>query len=140
MRFKRLRPVVLGFFLIATTATSGQVPDSLFFNLYTDSLKIGTFNYINVVGQFKTGFQPMTEKELIFLADTGRFFGNSLFIDSNFKGDRVRITVSLRADTSKKKELILFVKTQESTVPLLREEDLFKNPRPSRRNRRSEKN
>ena len=34
---------------------SAQNLDSIFFNLYTDSLKKGTYNYINVDGQFTDG-------------------------------------------------------------------------------------
>src|SRR5690606_5668098 len=61
-----------------------QVPDSLFFYLYTDSLKKGTFNYINVVGKYGNDrYLPLTDKDLIFTADTGNFEGNSLYIDTN---------------------------------------------------------
>ena len=52
--------------------------DSLYFNLYVDSLKKGTFNYINVEGKFSDGsYLPLTSEEVEFSCDTAQFTGNS---------------------------------------------------------------
>jgi hypothetical protein len=71
-------------------------PDTVFFNLYTDSLKPGTRNYINVVAGIGNNFLPLTSEELIFKADTGRFMGNDWFIEEGFEGDSIRVTVTHR--------------------------------------------
>ena len=53
--------VVLSFILVANAAFSQkQKVDSIYFHLYTDSLKKGFFNYINVDGKMSDGnWQPL---------------------------------------------------------------------------------
>ena len=56
-----------------------QKVDSLFFNLYTDSLKIGTYNYINVDGKLSNGsWLPLDSMQVIFTSSTGKMTGNIL--------------------------------------------------------------
>ena len=78
--------------LITGHFVSAQTLDSIFFNLYTDSLKKGTYNYINVEGHFSDGtYLPLSNKELKFSSTGGKFNGNSLFIDSSFTDDKVTV-------------------------------------------------
>jgi hypothetical protein len=80
------------FLLFTAHFVSAQTLDSIFFNLYTDSLKKGTYNYINVEGHFSDGtYLPLSNKELKFTSTGGKFSGNSLFIDSAFNDDKVTV-------------------------------------------------
>ena len=58
--------VVLGILFFSTTIFSQKI-DSISFHLYTDSLKKGQHNYINVDGKLSNGhWQPLTSKEIQF--------------------------------------------------------------------------
>ena len=88
-----------------------QKADSIYFNLYTDSLKKGTFNYINVEGRINRGkILPLSARDLIFSATTGKFNGNSLFLEPSSTVEKVEITATLRNDSTKRITTILFVK------------------------------
>src|SRR5215218_5166105 len=100
-------------FLITLTlskAQKAQKVDSIYFHLYTDSLKRGTFNYINVDGKLSDGrWLPLTVKEIILSATAGTFNGNSLFIDSSFKGPKVTIKAALKDNPSVFKEITIYI-------------------------------
>ena len=88
-----------------------QKVDSIFFNLYTDSLKKGTYNYINVESKLSNGqWMPLTDKELKFSCASGKFDGNSLFIDSSFKGEKVTVKVALINNPAVSKEITIYIK------------------------------
>ena len=56
-------------FIIAATASPlfAQKVDSIYFNLYTDSLKKDQHNYINVDGKLSNGrWMPLSAKEIEF--------------------------------------------------------------------------
>ena len=90
------------FILLLTTLcifkiAGAQKIDSLYVNLYTDSLKKGTFNYINIDGRLSNGrYLPLDSTHLIFTASAGKFSGNSLWIDKDFATEKVIIKVVLR--------------------------------------------
>lgn len=91
-----------------------QKIDSIFVNLYTDSLKKGTYNYINVDGLLSNGrYLPLDTNHIIFRSDYGKFFGNSLWLDKNFEHDKVRISISRKADQSFIKEFDIYIKKKE---------------------------
>lgn len=76
-----------------------QQIDSIFFNLYTDSLKKGTHNYINVDGKTSAGnWLPLTSKELILTASAFQFSGNELIVPSDCQEQRVTIKAILRTN------------------------------------------
>ena len=108
-------------------SATAQKLDSLFFNLYTDSLKKGTYNYINVDGKFSDGrYLPLTEKELIFSCNAGKFEGNSLFLDSSVRLDKVVVKVSLKSDSSVNRERTIYIKKYESTEGLKTMKEVMK--------------
>ncbi|HEY1202814.1 MAG TPA: hypothetical protein VGE79_17630, partial [Niastella sp.] len=89
----------------AGTVVRAQQVDSIFFHLYTDSLKKGTHNYINVDGKMSNGrWQPLTNKEIDFTSSYGKFEGNSLIIDTAFKGEKVTVKADLKNNTAIWKE------------------------------------
>jgi len=132
------KPLLL---LLLVTAASfagrAQQVDSIFFNLYTDSLKKGVHNYINVDGKLSNGsWLPLTNKEIEFTASTGKFVGNSLLIDSAFKGEKVMVKAVLKNNTAIWKEVTIYMKKMESTERLKTLNEVMNTPSP-RKNRRN---
>ncbi len=70
------------FLLVVVIAVSAsplfaQKVDSIYFHLYTDSLKKGQHNYINVDGKLSNGrWQPLTSKDIQFSCSSASFEGN----------------------------------------------------------------
>ncbi|MBS1731081.1 MAG: hypothetical protein JSS67_09940 [Bacteroidetes bacterium] len=88
-----------------------QKIDSIYFHLYTDSLKKGVHNYINVDGKMENGrFFPLDQRQIIFWSDAGSWEGNDLIIDRNFQGEAIKVTATLRANPAIKKEILIYIK------------------------------
>lgn len=88
-----------------------QKVDSIYVHLYTDSLKAGTYNYINIDGRLPNGrFIPLDTTQVIFLSDYGKFLGNSLWLDKDFSKDKVRIRVILKQNPDICKEFNIYIK------------------------------
>lgn len=105
--------------LFAVKLTIAQKLDSIYFNLYTDSLKKGTYNYINVEGRYSNGrYLPLSEKELQFSSSAGTFSGNSLFVDSSIAQEKILLKVVARHDPSLSKEITIWIKRHESNEAL----------------------
>ncbi|MBC7851752.1 MAG: hypothetical protein H7Y31_18560 [Chitinophagaceae bacterium] len=134
-----MKPFLTLFFALSLTVTaSSQKVDSLFFNLYTDSLKKGTHNYINVDGKLSNGqWLPLTGKELVFSSSYGKFDGNSLFVDTNFKGEKISVKVALKNDPSVTREITIFIKKYFPVERLKTVDEILGDPR--RRNSRNKK-
>ena len=113
---------------------NAQKIDSIFFNLYTDSLKKGTYNYINVDGKFSDGsYRPLTDKILKFTASSGQFSGNSLFIDSSFMGDKIVVKVSLISNPAVTKETTIYIKKYTAVEKLKTLDEILQNPKSSKK-------
>lgn len=105
--------------MLAGRSVRAQQVDSIFFHLYTDSLKKGVYNYINVDGKLSNGrWQPLTAKELNFTCSAGRFEGNSLIIDSAFKDSAVSIKATLKSNPQVWKEVVIYMKTRDTVERL----------------------
>jgi len=117
----RLKTVLLFLSLaIMHVAGFGQKIDSIYFNLYTDSLKKGTYNYINVEGRLSNGnIRPLDSTQLIFTASTGRFFGNSLWLPFETKEEKVNITVISRQNNQQALYKTIFIKKKNDDENLL---------------------
>ncbi len=97
--------------MLFSRESKAQKIDSIFFNLYTDSLKKGTYNYINVDGKFDDGrYLPLTANEIILTASAGSFEGNSLFIDTSFAGKCVTVKVALKNNPAVTKTTTIYIK------------------------------
>lgn len=106
-------------------ATAQQKPDSIFFHLYTDSLKKGTYNYINVDGRMPGGsWLPLTDAQLDFTTTGGRFERNSLFLEPDFAQEKVVITATLKTDTSVQKKTTIWIKKGTDTDKPRTEEEI----------------
>ncbi|MBK8608660.1 MAG: hypothetical protein IPL84_01540 [Chitinophagaceae bacterium] len=97
--------------LFGSYIVKAQKVESIHVNLYTDSLKKGTLNYINIDGKLTNGrYLPLDSTHLIFWSSAGSFSGNNLWIDRDFAPAKVDIKVSLRANPAIVKEFSIYVK------------------------------
>ncbi len=111
--------------LFAFTSKAQKV-ESIWFNLYTDSLKKSVYNYINVDGKLTNGsYLPLTGNEVTFTSSAGRWEGNSLIIDSAYKQDSVVITASLKEHPDRKKNVTIYIKKTDTNPPLKTEKELL---------------
>lgn len=106
---------------------NAQKIENIVVNLYTDSLKKGTYNYINVDGLLSNGkYMPLDSTHLVFWSSEGKFHGNSLWIDKDFKPDHVFIKVVLKGNPQLTKEFTIYVKKKPDDEKLVSEEELLK--------------
>ena len=71
-----LRQILFLFFLTTSSVASAQKIEGIYANLYTDSLKKGTYNYINIDGKLSNGhYIPLDTSDIIFTASEGKFSG-----------------------------------------------------------------
>ena len=99
--------------MLCSFFAKAQKVESIYVNLYTDSLKKNTFNYINIDGKLSNGkYLPLDSTHLIFWASAGKFSGNSLWIDRDFTAQKVDVKVSLRDNPSVVKEFTIYIKQQ----------------------------
>ena len=112
-------------FVICTFCVKAQKVENIYVNLYTDSLKKGTHNYINVDGEFTNGkYLPLDSNKIQFSCPQAIFFGNSLYIPANFLEEKVTVKVMLKEDNSKFKEFEIFIKKMEDP-PLKTQEEII---------------
>ena len=117
-------------FKIVSPGLAAQSFDSLYVNLYTDSLKKGTHNYINIEGITSEGrVLPLDTNHIAFTSNYGTFYGNSLWIDSSCANDSVTITVTLKEKTPISKTFVVFIKKNEDTDLLPTEEEVIESIR-----------
>lgn len=104
-------------FVVVCNFTKAQKIDSLFFNLYTDSLKKGSWNYINVDAKLSDGkYIPLTHEQLNFKVSNGKLQGNSVWIDWNFKDDSVVVEMELKKDPSVRRSITIWIKRKDEQL------------------------
>jgi len=122
---------VLSFFAFSSNA---QKVDSIFFHLYTDSLKKGVYNYINVDGKLSDGrWLPLSSKQIQFSSNTGTWDGNSLIIDSSYNKDSILVTATLRDKPEMKKTIVIYMKKNLKNEPLKTEDEILREMNKGRR-------
>ncbi|MBC7588673.1 MAG: hypothetical protein H7178_09980 [Chitinophagaceae bacterium] len=133
-----MKKIIYTLFLIAVFATKAKAQkiESIYFNLYTDSLKKGVYNYINVDGNLSNGsFAPLDAKQLIFSSSYGKWDGNSLIIDSSYSKDSVVVTIVCRENASILKSTTIYMKKNLVPEKLKTEEEIidgFSKPKKKR--------
>lgn len=126
--------ILIAFLLAATIFAKAQKVDSIYFNLYTDSLKKGTYNYINIDGKLSNGhWLPLTAKEISFSASAGSFDGNSLLVDKDATIEKVTVKAVLKANPAIYKETTIYIKKLADNERLKTANEVI---RPAGRNRR----
>ena len=132
---KRFLPLIL---LISSLAVKAQHIDSIYVHLYTDSLKKGTYNYINVDGLMSNGhYLPLDSSHIKFTASAGKFFGNSLLIDKETKEEKIAIKAVLISNPALYKEFTLYIKKKSDDERLKSVDELMnETPAPRSRNKK----
>ena len=97
--------------LVFGFGAKAQKVDSIYFHLYTDSLKKGTHNYINVDGKLSNGrWQPMTASEIEFSSSDCAFSGNELIVPAGYAGEKITIKAVLKQNPAIWKETTIWIK------------------------------
>ena len=112
----------LGFF------SKAQKIDSISFHLYTDSLKKGTHNYINVDGKTSDGkWKPLTAKDLTFSSSYGKFEGTELILPDEPAVEKLTVKAVLKSDPRLWKEITIWIKKKPDNELLPTNEEVLKN-------------
>lgn len=113
--------------LLSTALKSkAQKIESIYFHLYTDSLKKGVYNYINVDGKLSSGrYLPLTAKQITFSSNGGIWDGNSLIIDSSFTGDFVEVKAILKENPAMLKTITIYIKKKPDDTVLKTEKQIL---------------
>ena len=134
---KRLKNFLPAILLLASFAAKAQKIDSIYVHLYTDSLKKGTYNYINVDGLLSNGrYLPLDSSQILFTASAGKFFGNTLFIDKDFAAEKVAIKAVLKANPALHKEFVIYIKKKPDDENLKTVDELLNGSQPPKSKRK----
>ncbi|MBS1760616.1 MAG: hypothetical protein JST23_10885 [Bacteroidetes bacterium] len=109
---------------IVVPAFSQKKVENIYFHLYTDSLKKGQHNYINVDGQLANGrWLPLTTKDITLSCKEAEFDGNELIIPIDFKEEKVTVSATLKANPSLTIEKTIWIKQKpdEEFLPSAKE-------------------
>ena len=129
-----MKQLLLLTFIIGSNFAKAQKVDSIFVNLYTDSLKKVTYNYINIDGHLTNGrWLPLDSSDLIFTASAGQFKGNNLWIDKDFKQEKVSIKVVLKSNPWQYKEFDIYIKQKPDNEQLKTTEQILNEMKQSRK-------
>ncbi|HET6994459.1 MAG TPA: hypothetical protein VFI06_05740 [Chitinophagaceae bacterium] len=113
--------------VFAGLALKAQKVDSIFFHLYTDSLKKGTHNYINVDGKMSDGrWKPLTAKEIEFSSSCCSFSGNELIIPANTREEKIVIKAVLKTNPTMWIEKTIWIKKLPDPEFLPTKEEILK--------------
>jgi len=106
-----VRILFIFLFCIIGYSLKAQKVDSIYFHLYTDSLKKGTHNYINVDGKLSDGqWTPMTAKDIQFSSSDCKFSGNELIVPMDFAADKITVKAVLKSNPSVSIEKTIWIK------------------------------
>ena len=109
--------ILLLSFVLMSGFLKAQKIDSLFFNLYTDSLKKGSWNYINVDARLTNGkYIPLNSDQLHIKTSNGKLLGNSIWIDWNVPYDFVVVDVELKKDAAIKRTITIWIKKKDEQL------------------------
>ena len=124
-----MKQIFLFVILISSNFLSNaQKIDSISFHLYTDSLKKGTHNYINVDGKTSDGkWMPLTAKDLTFTTSYGTFEGTELVLPDNPTVEKITIKAILKTNPKLWKEVTIWIKRKPDDEMLPTTDDVLKN-------------
>jgi len=121
--------LLLFLFFAGARSSQAQKIDSIYFHLYTDSLKKGYFNYINIDGKTSDGqWMPLSSKEVIFTVNQDsalRFDRNDLFIDSAYSKETVTVKAVLKENPTVWKEVTIYIRKRGFDEPLKSNQELL---------------
>ena len=121
--------------LFFSASVFSQKIDSISFHLYTDSLKKGQHNYINIDGKLPNGhWLPLTAKEIQFSSSLGEFEGNDLVLPIKFEEKKIQVKAILKNNPAIWKEITIWVKKLPDPAHLPTTEEILKKNRPNKKN------
>ncbi len=131
------RILLLLILALAVSPVFAQKVDSISFHLYTDSLKKGQHNYINVDGKLSNGrWLPLSSKEIQFSCPSASFEGNELIIPEDFKENKVTVKAVLKSNPSISIERTIWIKQKpDPELPTQQEVMDRSKPKKNKRNR-----
>ena len=116
---------------------SAQKIDSIYFHLYTDSLKKGVYNYINVDGLLSNGrYLPLDTTQIIFTSTDGKWVGNNLIFEPLFSKEFVTVTAQLKSNRAVQKTIAIYLKKRPDDERLKTEEEIMNDTKPNGSKRR----
>jgi hypothetical protein len=116
--------ILISFFFLSRA----QKIDSIYFHLYTDSLKKGTHNYINVDAKLSDGkWKPLSAKEITFTSSYGTFEGNELVLPAECTVQKLTIKAVLKSEPGLWKEITVWIKKKPDDEVLPTTEEILKN-------------
>ncbi|UEG49334.1 hypothetical protein LK994_11895 [Ferruginibacter lapsinanis] len=125
-----MKKTIFSICILLSAFAKAQTIDNIYVNLYTDSLKKGTYNYINIDGLLSNGrYLPLDSTHLIFSASAGKFYGNNLWLDKSFAGNKVDFKVVLKANPALYKEFSVFIKTKADNEQLKTVDEILNDVR-----------
>ena len=131
-----MKQLLLIISLLTGNFAKAQKIDSIYVNLYTDSLKKGTYNYINIDGRLSNGsFLPLDNNDLTFTTSAGEFKGNSLWINKDCKENKVSIKVILKSNPSLHKEFDIYIKQLPDNEKLKTTEEILNEIKKPKKNK-----
>ena len=114
--------------ILSAFLSNAQKIDSISFHLYTDSLKKGTHNYINIDGKTSDGkWKPLTAKDISFISSYGTFEGNELVLPDKPVVDKLTIKAVLKSDPGLWKEMTVWIKKKPDDELLPTSEEILKS-------------
>lgn len=121
-----MKTLLFAILVCSFSSAKAQEIDSIFVNLYTDSLKKGTYNYINVDGLYTNGtYLPLDSTDIIFTSSHGKFHGNSLWLDPNCNIEKVKLKVVMRNKPGVSKEFEMYIKKKPDDEKLMTNEEVL---------------
>jgi len=121
---------LLAILISATILGNAQKIDSIYFHLYTDSLKKGTHNYINIDGKTSDGkWRPLTSKDITFTSSYGTFDGNELILPDEPTVQKITIKAVLKSDPKTWKEITVWIKKKPDDELLPSKDDVLNGKR-----------
>jgi hypothetical protein len=124
---RRLLSLIALLFVLKAPA---QKVESIYFNLYTDSLKKGFYNYINVDGKCADGtWMPLDTTQIKLTATAGTFKGNDIFIDSSYTGETITVKAVLKRDPAIWKEVVIYIRKRGFDEPLKTNDEILNEMR-----------
>ncbi len=118
--------------LFTFQSLKAQEVECIYFNLYTDSLKKGVHNYINVDGKLSNGkFKPLNSNSIEFSSNAGKWEGNNLIIDPSFTGESVVVKAYFKPNPELSKSIVIYLKKNIDDTPLKTEAEILRQIRKS---------
>ncbi len=128
-----MKKYLLLLFVLMTAKGQAQKIESIFFDLYTDSLKKGVHNYINVVAKMSnSSYYPLMGTEVVFSSNAGHWQGNSLLLDSLYACDSIVVSVQLKSNHLLTAKKTIYLKKNTYEPPLKTEQELLEEWRKPR--------